>query len=54
MESDLIERLAIRDVVENWVVWSDAGNWELFRTVWHGPPITDRINRVLRPNRCLR
>ncbi len=35
MDNDLIERLAIRDVVENWVVWSDAGNWEQFRTVWH-------------------
>lgn len=35
MDSDLIERLAIRDVVENWVVWSDAGDWERFRTVWH-------------------
>jgi len=28
-------RLAIREVVENWVVWRDAGDWERFRTVWH-------------------
>jgi SnoaL-like domain len=28
-------RLAIRDLVENWVVWRDAGDWERFRTVWH-------------------
>ena len=30
----MTERLAIRDVVENWVVWRDAGDWERFRTVW--------------------
>ena len=28
-------RQAIRDLVENWVVWRDAGDWERFRTVWH-------------------
>jgi SnoaL-like domain len=28
-------RLAIRETVENWVVWRDAGDWERFRTVWH-------------------
>ena len=28
-------RLAIRQVVENWAVWRDAGDWERFRTVWH-------------------
>jgi hypothetical protein len=22
-------------VVESWVVWRDAGDWERFRTVWH-------------------
>ena len=27
--------LAIREVVENWVVWRDAGDWERFRSVWH-------------------
>jgi hypothetical protein len=25
----------IRDVVESWVLWRDAGDWERFRTVWH-------------------
>src|SRR5438105_7973069 len=29
------ERLRIREVVENWVLWRDAGDWERFRTVWH-------------------
>ena len=26
---------AIRELVENWVLWRDAGMWERFRTVWH-------------------
>ena len=35
MESVMHDRLLIRDLVENWVVWRDAGDWERFRTVWH-------------------
>jgi hypothetical protein len=27
--------LAIRDLVENWALWRDAGQWDLFATVWH-------------------
>ena len=34
-EDALRERLAIREVVENWALWRDAGDWERFRTVWH-------------------
>ncbi len=26
----------IRELLENWVVWRDAGDWERFRSVWHG------------------
>ena len=26
---------AIRETVENWVLWRDAGDWERFATVWH-------------------
>ena len=26
---------AIRDLVENWAVWRDSGDWARFRTVWH-------------------
>ena len=29
------ERQRIREVIENWVVWRDAGDWERFRSVWH-------------------
>ena len=35
MDPALIDHLAIRQLVENWVVWRDAGNWERFATVWH-------------------
>ena len=30
-----LDKLAIREVIENWVLWSDSGDWERFRTVWH-------------------
>jgi SnoaL-like domain len=29
------DRQEIRELVENWVVWRDAGDWERFRTLWH-------------------
>jgi SnoaL-like domain len=29
------DRALIRDLVENWAVWRDAGHWERFATVWH-------------------
>ena len=29
------DREEIRELVENWAVWRDAGDWERFRTVWH-------------------
>ena len=32
---DMIDRLEIRELLENWVVWRDAGDWERFATVWH-------------------
>jgi hypothetical protein len=35
MNSDVEDRLAIRDLVENWAVWRDAGDWDRFQTVWH-------------------
>src|SRR3954462_11516514 len=28
------ERL-IRELVQNWAIWRDAGDWERFRSVWH-------------------
>jgi hypothetical protein len=26
---------SIRDLLQNWVIWRDAGDWERFATVWH-------------------
>jgi hypothetical protein len=31
----LVDRLLIRELIENWVVYRDAGDWERFRRVWH-------------------
>jgi hypothetical protein len=35
MERDILDRLAIRALVENWAVWRDAGDWDRFATCWH-------------------
>jgi hypothetical protein len=35
MSEEMQEKLAIREVIDNWVIWSDSGDWERFRTVWH-------------------
>lgn len=35
MNSELLDRLAIRELLENWAVWRDAGDWDRFGTVWH-------------------
>jgi len=29
------DKLAIREVVENWVLWRDSADWERFGTLWH-------------------
>jgi hypothetical protein len=29
------DRREIRELLENWVVWRDAGDWQRFRSVWH-------------------
>jgi hypothetical protein len=35
LSSLIDEKLAIREVIENWALWRDAGDWERFATVWH-------------------
>ena len=35
MNQETLDRLAIRDLIENWALWRDAGDWERFATVWH-------------------
>jgi hypothetical protein len=33
--SALQDRQLVRELVENWVLYRDAGDWERFRSVWH-------------------
>jgi hypothetical protein len=33
--AEIENKRLIRELLENWVVWRDAGHWERFRTVWH-------------------
>ena len=35
MDDLLRAKLAIREVIDDWVVASDAGDWDKFATVWH-------------------
>ena len=35
MTEATLDRLAIRELIENWAIWRDSGDWERFRTVWH-------------------
>jgi SnoaL-like domain len=35
LDQSTSDRLAIRETVENWVLWRDAGDWTRFATVWH-------------------
>jgi hypothetical protein len=36
MEDKLIaDKIAIREIIENWVIWRDSGDWEKFKTLWH-------------------
>jgi len=35
MDDRITDRFVIRELLENWVVWRDAGDWSRFRTVWH-------------------
>ncbi|HJQ48098.1 MAG TPA: nuclear transport factor 2 family protein [Amycolatopsis sp.] len=35
MDTTAENRFAIRELVENWALWRDAGDWDRFATVWH-------------------
>ena len=35
MGTELFEKLVIRELIENWALWRDSGDWERFATVWH-------------------
>ena len=31
----LVDKLAIRELIEQWAIYSDAGDWERFAALWH-------------------
>ena len=35
LNEETADKLAIRETVDNWVVYRDAGMWDRFATVWH-------------------
>jgi hypothetical protein len=35
MADTAADKAAIRELLENWVLWRDARLWDRFRTVWH-------------------
>jgi len=35
MTDDMAERMTIREMIEDWVVWRDALQWKEFRSLWH-------------------
>ena len=35
MQQIELDKATIREVIENWALWRDAGDWDRFATVWH-------------------
>src|SRR5581483_7005657 len=35
MPRNTADKLAIRELIENWAMWRDARLWDRFRTLWH-------------------
>jgi hypothetical protein len=35
MNETTADKNAIYEILNNWVIWSDSGDWERFATVWH-------------------
>jgi hypothetical protein len=33
--AEALDRQRIREIIENWVIWRDAGMWDKFRALWH-------------------
>ncbi len=34
-DSDFLDRIAIRELIDNWAMWRDTGRWDDFRALWH-------------------
>ena len=35
IDDTMVDRIAIRELVDNWALWRDGRDWERFATVWH-------------------
>ena len=35
MSTEASEKLIIRDLIDQWVIYSDSGDWERFAALWH-------------------
>ena len=35
MNNTVLDKFAIRELIDNWAIWRDARDWDRFRTVWH-------------------
>ncbi len=35
MANEAMERQAVREIIENWAIWRDSGDWDRFRSLWH-------------------
>lgn len=35
MDAELLDKLAVRQLVDDWIIFSDGGDWDRFRAVWH-------------------
>ncbi len=35
MPSAAADRQTIREMIENWAIWRDTGDWQRFRSLWH-------------------
>ena len=35
MDQLTTDKIAIRELIDNWALWRDAGDWDRFATVWH-------------------
>ena len=58
MPNEAMERQAVREIIENWAIWRDSGDWDRFRSLWHDDgvmtatvfqgPVDDFIDRSLK------
>ena len=35
MKEELLQRLVISELIQNWAIWRDSGDWDRFASVWH-------------------